>query len=193
MPTVHSSTAVIVVSMLRPSRLARHALHGAMVSGYLGDPDRVRLSLPCGTGDAGYGAAALTVALAGCRVHLLVRLPSGSVLDTAPVTWPGKHGRPGKPGVSVTCAGDPRQATRCKWLCAGCVPKQAALAAPVQVRCCLQAVCKTATLAASTPVLQNRPFCTRQLRSIECFRDAPNGGYLEPSLSTPSLTRTSAA
>ena len=111
-------------------------------------------------------------------MHLLVRLPSGSVLDTAPVTWPGKHGRPGKPGVSVTCAGDPRQATRCKWLCAGCVPKQAALAAPVQVRCCLQAVYKTATLAASTPVLQNRPFCTRQLRSIECLRDAPNGGIV---------------
>src|SRR5262245_37805319 len=60
--------------------------------------------------DAGYSAAALTAALAGCPVHLLIRLPSGSVLYTDPVTWPGKHGRPGKHGVPVTCHNDPRQA-----------------------------------------------------------------------------------
>ena len=41
----HSSTPVIVVSMLRPSRVARHALRGAMVSGYLGDPATVSGSL----------------------------------------------------------------------------------------------------------------------------------------------------
>ena len=60
--------------------------------------------------DAGYSAAALTAALAGCPVHLLIRLPSGSVLYADPVTWPGKKGRPGKHGVPVTCHNDPGQA-----------------------------------------------------------------------------------
>ena len=60
--------------------------------------------------DAGYSAAALTAALAGCPVHLLIRLPSGSVFYADPVTWPGKRGRPGKHGTPVTCAGDPGQA-----------------------------------------------------------------------------------
>jgi hypothetical protein len=41
--------------------------------------------------DAGYSAAALTAALAGQAVHLLIRLPSGSVFYGDPVTWPGKH------------------------------------------------------------------------------------------------------
>lgn len=59
--------------------------------------------------DAGYSAAALTAALAGCPVHLLIRLPSGSVFYADPVTWPGKRGRPGKHGLPVTCAGDPGQ------------------------------------------------------------------------------------
>ena len=48
---------------------------------------------------AGYSAAALT----GCPVHLLIRLPSGSVLYADPVTWPGKRGRPGKHGIPVNC------------------------------------------------------------------------------------------
>jgi hypothetical protein len=43
-------------------------------------------------------------------VHLLIRLPSGSVLYADPATWPGKKGRPGKHGMAVTCAGDPGQA-----------------------------------------------------------------------------------
>ncbi len=60
--------------------------------------------------DAGYSAAALTAALAGQPVHLLIRLPSGSVFYGDPVTWPGKHGRPGKHGMSLTCHNDPRQA-----------------------------------------------------------------------------------
>ena len=60
--------------------------------------------------DAGYSAAALTAALRGCPVHLLIRLPSGSVFYADPVTWPGKRGRPGKHGMPVTCAGDPGQA-----------------------------------------------------------------------------------
>jgi len=59
--------------------------------------------------DAGYSAAALTAALAGQPVHLLIRLPSGSVLYADPVTWPGKKGRPGKHGMPVTCHNDPDQ------------------------------------------------------------------------------------
>jgi len=60
--------------------------------------------------DAGYSAAALTAALAGQPVHLLIRLPAGSVFYTDPVTWPGKKGRPGKHGMAVTCHNDPGQA-----------------------------------------------------------------------------------
>jgi hypothetical protein len=60
--------------------------------------------------DAGYSAAALTAALAGQPVHLLIRLPSGSVFYADPVTWPGKKGRPGKHGMAVTCAAEPGQA-----------------------------------------------------------------------------------
>jgi hypothetical protein len=60
--------------------------------------------------DAGYSAAALTAALAGQPVHLLIRLPSGSVFYADPVTWPGKNGRPGKHGMAVTCAAEPGQA-----------------------------------------------------------------------------------
>ena len=61
--------------------------------------------------DAGYSAAALTAALAGQDVHLLIRLASGSVFYASPVTWPGKHGRPGKHGTRVAChkADDPDQ------------------------------------------------------------------------------------
>ena len=40
--------------------------------------------------DAGYSAAAL----AGCPVHLLIRLAASSVFYANPVTWPGKRGRP---------------------------------------------------------------------------------------------------
>jgi DDE superfamily endonuclease len=57
--------------------------------------------------DAGYSAAALTAALAGQPVHLLVRLPSGSVLYGDPVTWPGRNGRPPRHGIPVTCHNDP--------------------------------------------------------------------------------------
>jgi DDE superfamily endonuclease len=60
--------------------------------------------------DAGYSAAALTAALTGCGVHLLIRLASGSVFYADPVTWPGKNGRPGKHGMPVTCHNDPAQA-----------------------------------------------------------------------------------
>jgi hypothetical protein len=60
--------------------------------------------------DAGYSAAALTAALAGCPVHLLIRLPAGSVFYADPVTWPGKRGRPGKHGMPVTCHNGGEQA-----------------------------------------------------------------------------------
>jgi len=60
--------------------------------------------------DAGYSAAALTAALAGQDVHLLIRLASGSVLYGDPATWPGKTGRPGKHGTTVTCHNDPGKA-----------------------------------------------------------------------------------
>ncbi len=53
--------------------------------------------------DAGYSAAALTAGLAGCPVHLLVRLPVRSVFYYDPATWPGKQGRPGKRGMRVAC------------------------------------------------------------------------------------------
>ncbi len=61
--------------------------------------------------DAGYSAAALTAAMAGQPVHLLIRLASGSVFYADPVTWPGKKGRPGKHGMPVTCHNDPGQAS----------------------------------------------------------------------------------
>ena len=60
--------------------------------------------------DAGYSAAALTAALRGCPVHLLIRLPGGSVFYADPITWPGKRGRPGKHGIPVTCHNGPGQA-----------------------------------------------------------------------------------
>jgi len=60
--------------------------------------------------DAGYSAAALTAALAGQPVHLLIRLPSGSVLYGDPVTWRGRNGRPPRHGIPVTCHNDPAAA-----------------------------------------------------------------------------------
>jgi hypothetical protein len=62
--------------------------------------------------DAGYSAAALTAALRGCPVHLLVRLPARSTFFRDAVTWPGKNGRPGTHGTAVRCrkADDPDQA-----------------------------------------------------------------------------------
>jgi hypothetical protein len=58
--------------------------------------------------DAGYSAAALTAALSGCPVHLLVRLATGQVFFCDAARWPGKNGRPGTHGAAVHCrkAGD---------------------------------------------------------------------------------------
>ena len=60
--------------------------------------------------DAGYSAAALTAALAGQPVHLLIRLASGQVFYQDPVTWPGKKGRPVKHGAAITCRNSREQA-----------------------------------------------------------------------------------
>jgi hypothetical protein len=60
--------------------------------------------------DAGYSAAGLTASLAGQPVHLLLRLPSGSVFYGDPVTWPGRNGRPPRHGIPVTCCNDPSAA-----------------------------------------------------------------------------------
>ena len=60
--------------------------------------------------DAGYSAAALSAALAGQPVHLLVRLPAKSVLYGNPVTWPGRNGRPPRHGIPVTCHNEPAAA-----------------------------------------------------------------------------------
>ena len=60
--------------------------------------------------DAGYSAAALTAALAGQSVHLLVRLPAGSVMYGEPVTWPGRKGRrPGTASPSPATTTPPRR------------------------------------------------------------------------------------
>lgn len=53
--------------------------------------------------DAGYSAAALTDGLAGCPVHVLVRLAAGSVFYGEPVTWEGRYGRPARRGAAVHC------------------------------------------------------------------------------------------
>jgi hypothetical protein len=53
--------------------------------------------------DAGYSAAALADGLAGCPVHVLVRLAAGSVFYAEPVTWEGIIGRPRRRGAAVHC------------------------------------------------------------------------------------------
>ena len=54
--------------------------------------------------DAGYSAAALTAELAGCDVHLLIRLAVRQVFYYDAVAWPGKN------GTAVTCHNDPAAA-----------------------------------------------------------------------------------
>jgi DDE superfamily endonuclease len=56
--------------------------------------------------DAGYSATALTAALIGVNVHLVVRLPAGNVYYRDPVTWPGKEGKPHKFGQRIKCVED---------------------------------------------------------------------------------------
>jgi hypothetical protein len=62
-----------------------------------------RKAAPLFVFDAGYSAAALTDGLAGCPVHVLVRLAAGSVFYADPVTWQGRYGRPARRGAAVHC------------------------------------------------------------------------------------------
>jgi hypothetical protein len=80
-------TVAQVRNVLRRLRAAGHGLKAA----------------PLFIFDAGYSAAALTDGLAGCPVHILVRLAAGSVFYADPVTWEGKYGRPARRGAAVHC------------------------------------------------------------------------------------------
>ena len=64
---------------------------------------RGRKAAPLFVFDAGYSAAALADGLAGCPVHVLVRLAAGSVFYARPVTWEGRYGRPARRGAAVHC------------------------------------------------------------------------------------------
>jgi hypothetical protein len=90
-----SQTARQVRNLLRRLRSAGHAGRGCA---------------PLIILDAGYSAAALTAALAGQPVHLLVRLQAGSVMYGDPVAWPGRNGRPPRHGIPVTCHNEPGEA-----------------------------------------------------------------------------------
>jgi hypothetical protein len=87
------------------ARQVRNLLRRLQVSGQAGGR-----GAPLVICDAGYSAAGLTAALAGQPVHLLVRLPANSVLYGDPVTWPGRHGRPPRHGIPVTCHNEPAAA-----------------------------------------------------------------------------------
>jgi DDE superfamily endonuclease len=87
------------------ARQVRNLLRRLRVSGQAGGR-----GAPLVICDAGYSAAALTAALAGQPVHLLVRLPAKSVLYGDPVTWPGRNGRPPRHGIPVTCHNEPAAA-----------------------------------------------------------------------------------
>jgi len=91
-----------VVDVRRTTPAARAAQTVAQVKAVL---RRLSAStaVPLFVFDAGYSAAALTDGLAGCRAHVLVRLPAGSVFYQDAVTWPGKNGRPARRGPEVHC------------------------------------------------------------------------------------------
>ncbi|MEU5996175.1 transposase [Spirillospora sp. NPDC047418] len=65
------------------------------------------MPVPVAVLDAGYPATALTAALAGVNVHLVVRLPAKNVYYRDPITWPGKVGAPKKFGQPIKCVDDP--------------------------------------------------------------------------------------
>ncbi|HTQ88136.1 MAG TPA: transposase, partial [Streptosporangiaceae bacterium] len=69
-------TAQTITQVRNVLRRLRAAGHGAKAA-------------PLFVFDAGYSAAALTDGLAGCPVHVLVRLAAGSVFYADPVTWQG--------------------------------------------------------------------------------------------------------
>jgi hypothetical protein len=83
-------TAQTIAQVKNVLRRLRAAGHGARAA-------------PLFVFDAGYSAAALTDGLAGCPVHVLVRLAAGSVFYAEPVAWEGKYGRPARRGAAVHC------------------------------------------------------------------------------------------
>jgi DDE superfamily endonuclease len=88
--TPATRTAATIAQVKNVLRRLRTAGHG-------------REAAPLFVFDAGYSAAALTDGLAGCPVHVLIRLAAGSVVYAEPVTWEGKYGRPARCGPEVHC------------------------------------------------------------------------------------------
>ena len=88
--TPATRTAATIAQVKNVLRRLRTAGHG-------------RKAAPLFVFDAGYSAAALTDGLLGCPVHVLVRLPAGSVFYAEPVTWEGRYGRPPRRGAAVHC------------------------------------------------------------------------------------------
>jgi hypothetical protein len=88
--TPATRTAATIAQVKDVLRRLRTAGHGAR-------------AVPLFVFDAGYSAAALTGGLLGCPVHVLVRLPAGSVFYAEPVTWEGRYGRPPHRGAAVHC------------------------------------------------------------------------------------------
>jgi hypothetical protein len=82
-----AATIAQVKTVLRRLRAAGHGVKAA----------------PLFVFDAGYSAAALADGLAGCPVHVLVRLAAGSVFYAEPVTRDGMTGRPRRRGAAVHC------------------------------------------------------------------------------------------
>ena len=108
--------------------------------------------------DAGYSAAALTAALAGQPVHLLIRLASGSVFYADPITWPGKKGRPGKHGMAVACGNNPGQANPNPMKPSSCqTPRGTAPSASAPGEKCIPS--STATAATSPAGTASCPSC----------------------------------
>jgi hypothetical protein len=68
----------------------------------------VDMPAPVAVMDAGYSATALTAALTGVNVHLVIRLAAKQVYYRDPVTWPGKYGAPKKFGQPIKCVDDPQ-------------------------------------------------------------------------------------
>lgn len=73
-------------------------------AGQAGPTEHAGMPAPIMVMDAGYPATALTAALTGVNVHLVVRLPAKNVYYKDPITWPGKVGAPKKYGERLKCA-----------------------------------------------------------------------------------------
>jgi hypothetical protein len=101
------------VAVARATHATRTAVTADQIRALIGRLEKTRqagngLPAPIVALDAGYPATALTAALSGVNVHLVVRLPAKNVYYRDPVTWPGKNGRPGKFGQPIKCVDDPQ-------------------------------------------------------------------------------------